>query len=224
MQRHCCCFIFQWFIWEHDAAFSSHTFCFNHRRRIASPSFHGDARITEAINATPENEQWAKVDGVYIEIPACCNSRVSPKPHGETFKYSRGFLKWSWWMGGLIINPRPAGCAHSGCWPPKTQRPIEDICYAQVLCCADAVGCYLCVTVTFSDTRSSGRDAVGEKIHLNVGESCYFLFCCARGSHFYRKKIVGAQYPGNVMNDSTWQKGNPTWIAHTENWSKYQLH
>lgn len=201
MQRHCCCFFFPWFIWEHDAAFSSHTFCFNHRRRIASPSFHGDAQITEAINATPENEQWAKVDGVYIEIPACCNSRVSPKPHGETFKYSqcRGFLKWSWWMGGLIINPRPAGCAHSGCWPPKTQRPIKDICYAQVLCCADAVGCYLCVTVTFSDMRSSGRDAVGKKYIWTLGNLVTFCSVAQEaqlaGKHFYREKIIKSSIP-----------------------------
>lgn len=109
----------------------------------------------------------------------------------------RGFLKWSWWMGGLIINPRPAGCAHSGCWPPKTQRPIEDICYAQVLCCADAVGCYLCVTVTFSDMRSSGWDAVGEKYIWMLGNLVTFCSVAQEaqlaGEHFYCEKIIRAQ-------------------------------
>lgn len=53
-----------------------------------------------------------------------------------------------WWPDN---QPQPVLCASSDCLPSDTYCSIQSTCYAQVLCCADAVSCCLCVTVTFSD-------------------------------------------------------------------------
>lgn len=90
-------------------------FCFNHRRRVVSPSFHGNAWITVAINETPENEQWAKVDGVYVEIPACYVSRISAKHHGETFNWSVSWV-FKVEISGGSDNPSLTCCMCRYCW------------------------------------------------------------------------------------------------------------
>lgn len=82
--------------------------------------------------------------------------------------------------------------------------------YRRHLLCTSSVLCRCCWLLSLCHCdifmRSSGGDAVGKKYIWMLGNLVTFCSVAQEaqlaGEHFCHEKIIRAQYPGNIMNDS----------------------